>query len=66
MTALKAALEREPFWCHESNRLCAGWLAMRSGKGDEMIAPWPYAEGADEEPGEVICLPDLTRAMTHV
>lgn len=26
--ALKATVEREPFWCHESDRPCGGWSML--------------------------------------
>lgn len=45
MTAFKCAAERTPFWCHEHDRPCAGWLLMRFNAPVEM--PWPIIEGAD-------------------
>lgn len=47
MTALKCALEREPFWCHEEDRPCAGWSLMRSPTDAKTIVPWDHVEGAD-------------------
>ena len=47
MTALKCAMEREPFWCHEQDVPCAGWLMFRFGAGETVEAPWPIIEGAD-------------------
>lgn len=48
MTALKCAMEREPFWCHEAdNRPCAGWQAVKAAKGGEIAVPWECLEGAD-------------------
>jgi hypothetical protein len=60
MTALKCALEGEPFWCHEHDRPCAGWRAMRSPKGERLQTPWDFVDGRDIEAGDVICLPDLS------
>ena len=48
MDALKAALEGAPFWCHEHDRACAGWAAMRSPKGKSINVPWDYVGGVDE------------------
>ena len=48
MTALKCVLEREPFWCHEHDRPCAGWLLLRSDAGTEIHVPWAYVGGADD------------------
>ncbi|CAB4176781.1 hypothetical protein UFOVP1672_41 [uncultured Caudovirales phage] len=50
MTALKAALEREPFWCHHvgphgEQSLCAGWELMLAKQAVEV--PWDYVEGTD-------------------
>ena len=47
MTALKCAVEREPFWCHEHDRPCAGWLLLRSGTDSTVALPWDYVGGAD-------------------
>ena len=46
MTALKCVAEREPFWCHEHDRPCAGWRMMRFQEAVEM--PWDYVGGTDE------------------
>jgi hypothetical protein len=46
MSALKSAIERTPFWCHESDRPCKGWLLMRSAADEAREAPWPHCEGA--------------------
>lgn len=46
MTALKCAAEREPFWCHEHDRPCAGWQLMRFNEA--VAVPWDYIAGADE------------------
>ena len=48
--ALGCALKRQPFMCHESNRPCAGWLSIRSPKGEEIDDSqwWPLIGGADE------------------
>ncbi len=48
MSAIKCAFEREPFWCHEHDRPCAGWEAMKAPKGKEIAAPWDHPAGADE------------------
>jgi hypothetical protein len=48
MTALKCAAEREPFWCHEHDRPCAGWQLMRFPAAEKVTLPWDYIEGADE------------------
>lgn len=47
MTALKCAMERTPFWCHEHDLPCAGWAAMLTPKGQEIIVPWNCVDGAD-------------------
>jgi hypothetical protein len=47
MSALKCAMEREPFWCHEHDRPCAGWALMRADSGNETVVPWPHIPGAD-------------------
>lgn len=51
MTALKCAMEREPFYCHVippsgHQRLCAGWEAMLSDKAVD--APWQHLEPAGD------------------
>lgn len=60
MTALKCAMEGEPFWCHEHDRPCAGWRAMRFSKGQRVKAPWEFVQGGDYQAGDVIPLPDLS------
>ena len=60
MTALKCAMENTPFWCHEHDRACAGWAAMRTAKGQEIAVPWDAIEGGDYKAGDVIPLPDLS------
>lgn len=47
MTALKCAMEREPFWCHEEDVPCSGWLLMRSPSGSEATMPWDAVYGTD-------------------
>jgi hypothetical protein len=32
--ACKAAMEGEPFWCHETDRPCGGWVALSASKGE--------------------------------
>lgn len=46
MTAIKAMAEGEPFWCHEHDRACAGWGAMRAPKDDQITVPWEYTDVA--------------------
>lgn len=59
MTALKCAMEGEPFWCHDpSSRVCAGWLAMKFARDRRVEAPWPIIEGVDYKAGDVILLSD--------
>ena len=48
MTAVKCAMEDVPFWCHEHDRPCAGWVALRFPKGQETGAPWDFADGTDD------------------
>jgi hypothetical protein len=50
MTALKCAMGREPFWCHEHDRPCAGWQLMRAPADETLSVPWDYIEAADEPP----------------
>jgi hypothetical protein len=45
MSALKCVLEREPFWCHQSDKPCAGWLLLRTESGTEIEVPWQHVEG---------------------
>lgn len=47
MNALKCAVEREVFWCHEHQRPCAGWAAMRFPADTRAQAPWAFVGGAD-------------------
>ena len=56
MTAVKCLAEREAFWCHEHDRPCAGWLAMRFPPDGTVKVPWDYVEGADAP--DSIALPD--------
>lgn len=58
MTALKCAMEGTPFWCHEHDRACAGWAAVRFPKDGRVQAPWESVEGGDYKAGDVIPLPD--------
>lgn len=48
MTALKCAMEGEVFWCHEHERPCAGWQAMKFPKDKRVEAPWPIIQGFDD------------------
>lgn len=47
MTALKCAMQRTPFWCHEHDRPCAGWQAMKFPADRTVAAPWPSIDGVD-------------------
>jgi hypothetical protein len=58
MTAVKCLMERIPFWCHEGDHPCAGWMALRVAKGDEVTVPWECVPGSDYKAGDVILLPD--------
>jgi len=58
MSALKCALEDEPFWCHEHDHACAGWALLRVPKGEEQCAPWDHVSGRDYKAGDIIPLPD--------
>ena len=48
MTALKCAMERDPFWCHEVDQPCRGWLLMRSEADETISVAWDRVSGADE------------------
>lgn len=47
MDAIKCAVERVPFLCHESapaGGLCAGWVKLtRTGEGNAVV-PWAFSE----------------------
>ena len=58
MTALQCAMERTPFWCHEADMPCAGWLTMRFPAARTVTAPWDAVEGGMYQAGDVIPLPD--------
>ena len=45
MSALKCALERTVFWCHEIDRPCAGWRLMVSDINCPV--PWDSVDGTD-------------------
>ena len=47
MSVVKCMAERTPFWCHEHDRPCAGWLAMRADADKIIPTPWEHVEGAD-------------------
>ena len=53
MDAIKCTLEGTTFWCHEHDRLCAGWRAMRTPKGEPIAVPWEFVGGVDQA-GDVI------------
>jgi hypothetical protein len=42
MSALKSAMEGTPFWCHEHDRACAGWAALRFPKDGLVDVPWQH------------------------
>lgn len=65
MTALKCAMEGEPFWCHETDRACAGWAAMRAPKGAAIAVPWESIEGGNYQAGDVIPLPDQSKSIAE-
>ena len=48
MSAVKCMAERTPFWCHEHDRPCAGWLAMRAPPEMAREMPWEHCPGADQ------------------
>lgn len=45
MSAVKCMIEGDPFWCHEHDRPCAGWNAMKFPKDSRAEAPWDHPEG---------------------
>ena len=47
MSALKCALERTPFWCHEADVPCRGWLLMRADAEATVEVPWHHVAGLD-------------------
>lgn len=57
MSALKCALEGDPFWCHEHDRPCAGWAALRRSKPDRIEVPWDHVPGGNYKAGDVIPMP---------
>lgn len=63
MSALKCAMERTPFWCHEIDRPCAGWLALRFQEDRAVAAPWNHVPGGYYKAGDVIPLPDQSEAV---
>lgn len=48
MSALKCVMEGDPFWCHEHDRACAGWSAIRFDKEELVKAPWNHTPGVDK------------------
>ena len=66
MDAVKCLVEREPFWCHEHDRPCAGWVLMRFPVDRAGVCPWPFVGmGGYRKPNvvdtpDVIALPDLS------
>jgi hypothetical protein len=51
MEAVKCLAEGEPFWCHEHDRACAGWVALRFPKDGLVKMPWEYCGGVDSADG---------------
>jgi len=49
MSALKCAIERTPFWCHEADHPCAGWQAMKSAPDCRLVVPWEHVPGATSD-----------------
>jgi hypothetical protein len=49
MSAVKCMAEREPFWCHEHDRPCAGWQMMRFDADATVAMPWDHVPGMEEE-----------------
>lgn len=50
MSALKAAMERTPFDCHQADAPCSGWLLMRAQAGETVAVPWEHIAGFDDLP----------------
>jgi hypothetical protein len=50
MSFLKSAAKRTPFWCHEHDRPCAAWLAMRTDEGRQVVVPWDHHGVEDDAP----------------
>ena len=49
MSAVKCMAERDPFWCHEHDRPCAGWQLMRFEADATVSMPWDHVPGVEEE-----------------
>lgn len=47
MDAMKCVIEGVPFYCHEQDRPCAGWVAS-TFKDSDITAPWEFTGGVDE------------------
>lgn len=47
MDAVKCMLERTAFWCHEHDKACAGWSAMRFPAKEARDVPWSMTGGVD-------------------
>lgn len=45
MDALKLAMERRPFYCHEAHKCCGGWRVLVADVAQE--APWDLIGGFD-------------------
>jgi hypothetical protein len=56
MNAFKCAMEHDPFYCHERDALCMGYLALKSTKPLKM--PWQHVEGSND-------LSDLTPTINQ-
>ncbi len=47
--ALKCAMERTEFECHENGETCRGWLLMTKDAGSPVLCPWPHVGRSNEE-----------------
>jgi hypothetical protein len=47
MSALKCAMEGDPFWCHEEDKACSGWAAFCFPPEKRVVALWDHAKGAE-------------------
>lgn len=58
MSAVKCVAEREPFWCHEHDRPCAGWQLMRFDTDATVTMPWDHVAGVDDIDAATGCADD--------
>lgn len=64
MSFVKSAAERTVFWCHEHDRPCAAWLALRFP--EPVQVPWDHCHVDDDVPwivttDGVVVTPDARR-----